>query len=187
MRVVSSDNAALTDTSEAIFSIGRSLAWVEPNPTSGIIDAGETALIEVTLNAADLLPATYQAEIVVENNGGSPVVVPVTLVVEDSTSPVVDDLQVTPARTHLRAIPNPFNPKTVLSFENSQEGDFELAIFDARGRCVRVLAEGFLSAGSHSFIWDGKNEQGAGLPSAIYFARLQGSQEPMVRKLMLVR
>ena len=49
------------------------------------------------------------------------------------------------------------------------DGPARLAVFDARGRQVRVLAEGRLPAGMHTVGWDGRDGDGQVLASGVYF------------------
>jgi len=69
--------------------------------------------------------------------------------------------------------PNPFNPKTRLSFELSQPASVRLSIIDSAGRLVQVVHAGPIGAGAHEFAWDGKDAQGEMSASGLYFARLQ--------------
>ncbi len=68
--------------------------------------------------------------------------------------------------------PNPFNPETAVSFSLDRDMNIILTVFDMTGRTVRKLAEGFTKAGSHSVLWDGKDDAGRSLSSGIYFFRL---------------
>jgi hypothetical protein len=45
-------------------------------------------------------------------------------------------------------------------------------LFDAAGRSLRVLADGTFDAGEHVARWDGRNERGEAVASAVYFYRL---------------
>jgi flagellar hook assembly protein FlgD len=76
----------------------------------------------------------------------------------------------------------------VLRFNTRAPGPVQLAIHDIRGRLVRQLVSTELAAGSHEYLWDGRDEQGSAVASGQYFARLLApGTEPMTRKLMLVR
>ncbi len=70
--------------------------------------------------------------------------------------------------------PNPFNPKTSLSFALEQEAMIKLSIHDSNGRLVKVLMAGLMGTGDHSVEWDGRDEAGRSSASGTYFARLQG-------------
>jgi len=51
--------------------------------------------------------------------------------------------------------PNPFNPTTTLSFVLPQAARVNLAVYDARGRLVSTLVDGWRQAGAHETTFDG--------------------------------
>jgi hypothetical protein len=83
--------------------------------------------------------------------------------------------------------PNPFNPKTVISYVLPTAGDANLSVYDAAGRRLRVLVDGPQSAGEQQVIWDGKDDSGMSLPSGVYFYRLQSADEAQTRKMLLLK
>lgn len=87
----------------------------------------------------------------------------------------------------LGAHPNPFNPRTVLSFELAAEGAVRLDIFDLQGRLVRTLVDAHLERGTHTRVWDGFDGRGGALPSGTYLAALRLLDYSETRKITLVR
>jgi len=83
--------------------------------------------------------------------------------------------------------PNPFNQETSISFSLPGPGRIVAEILDARGRLVRQLAEGRFGGGEHRLRWDGRNLNGASVPSGIYFCRLTGESQTLQQKLLLLR
>ena len=83
--------------------------------------------------------------------------------------------------------PNPFNPRTRIAFELPVAGDVELALFDARGRSVRVLIEERLPAGRHQVDWNGCDGRGRDVPAGVYYASLRSAGDRDARSLVLVR
>jgi hypothetical protein len=84
--------------------------------------------------------------------------------------------------------PNPFNPRTQLSFEIPGGGrDMQLKIFDVRGRLVRTLLHEFRGEGLHKVIWDGRNDDGDIVASGTYFAELVAGTESVSEKMLLLR
>ena len=65
------------------------------------------------------------------------------------------------------AAPNPARASTALRFELTESADVRLAIYDALGREVAVLADGSLAAGNHAVRFGT-----AGLPAGVYAVRL---------------
>lgn len=83
--------------------------------------------------------------------------------------------------------PNPFNPQTMLQFSLAQDGPVALDIYSLRGEHVRALVSRSYSAGTHAVIWDGRSDDGQGLPSGVYVARLTAGPVVSVQRLTLVR
>ena len=84
-------------------------------------------------------------------------------------------------------VPNPFNPRTEISFDLARDGQTRLAIFDVRGMLVRQLVDADLPAGLHTAVWDGKNDSGRAVSSGTYLYRLESGQQVLSRKMLLVR
>jgi hypothetical protein len=73
----------------------------------------------------------------------------------------------------IRSAPNPFRASTVLRFEVPSDGaDLQLSVFDAQGRRVERLAQGFVSGGVREVAWPAPDGSGWALPAGVYFARL---------------
>ncbi len=78
--------------------------------------------------------------------------------------------------------PNPFNPSTKIGFRVSGPGLVSLNVYDVLGREVRTLVDKELKAGAYETIFDA-----TGLPSGIYFYRLQSGTLAQTKKLLLLR
>ncbi len=89
------------------------------------------------------------------------------------------------ARTWLRALPNPFEPYTVLQYELPSAGDVRLRIVDAQGRLVALLWDGPASPGRHGIYWDGRGAGGARAAAGVYYALLESA--PGTRQIRIVR
>jgi len=83
--------------------------------------------------------------------------------------------------------PNPFHPETVLRFRLSAATRVRLGVYDARGRLVARLTEGWLPAGEHALRWDGRTPAGEQAPAGVYWARLETGREQAVRTLVLTQ
>ena len=62
-----------------------------------------------------------------------------------------------------------------------------LAVYDAAGRKVRVLADRRFDAGEGRVVWDGRDDGGKPLSSGIYFVRMVSSGETDARKVVLLK
>ncbi len=83
--------------------------------------------------------------------------------------------------------PNPFNPSTTISFALSKPGQVKLCVYNTLGQLVCTLAEGPMTSGHHTVIWDGRASDGAESASGIYFYRLDSESGSETRKMVLVR
>ncbi len=85
------------------------------------------------------------------------------------------------------ATPNPFNPKTSISFDLAAAGHVRLEIYDLRGALVRTLLGADLAAGRHEIPWDGRDAAGRAVSSGTYLAHFAADGVQQTQKLMLVR
>ncbi|MCK5051648.1 MAG: T9SS type A sorting domain-containing protein, partial [Candidatus Cloacimonetes bacterium] len=64
--------------------------WITVTPLTGTVPAGESVVVDVTLDAADLSDITKTADLVIANNAGDDVIVDVTMIVLEDPIPVFD-------------------------------------------------------------------------------------------------
>lgn len=85
-------------------------------------------------------------------------------------------------------VPNPFNPSTTIYYQVPQGGgDVTLRIYDASGRLVRTLVDGYQTSGAREAIWNGSNDQGQPMASGIYFYQMQAAGFSEMKKMVLLR
>lgn len=99
----------------------------------------------------------------------------------------VDDRPLPPAPALAQNAPNPFNPRTKISFVLPVAGEARLAVYDVDGRLVRTLAGGWLEAGERTVTWDGDDDRGGRVASGLYFCRLRVGERTLVRKMTLLK
>ena len=105
-----------------------------------------------------------------------------------AVSAVQGDTPTIPLSSKLNApYPNPFNPATNVSFDMAAPGMVQVKIYNSRGQLVRDLVREELPAGRHVVRWDGKNNQGAGTPSGVYFLRFETAGATGTRKMTLLK
>jgi len=83
--------------------------------------------------------------------------------------------------------PNPFNPRTEIRFELARPGTVRLEVLTAAGRRVRVTDLPELDAGSHGWIWDGRDDAGREIGSGVYFVRLITDTARDTQRVVLLR
>ncbi|MCP4545217.1 MAG: T9SS type A sorting domain-containing protein [bacterium] len=89
--------------------------------------------------------------------------------------------------TALSNYPNPFNPATTIAFSLPRDMTVDLAVYSLRGRLVRRLLQGAVSAGTRQATWNGTDGQGHAMPSGIYMVRLMTEDGVDVRKIVLAK
>jgi len=93
---------------------------------------------------------------------------------------------VPPALALAAAAPNPVAGFAKIRFVLPAEGWARLALYDVAGRRVCTLFEGAMPSGPHVADWDGRDDRGAALPAAVYFARLESVGAVIRAKVVLL-
>ena len=103
-----------------------------------------------------------------------------------SDTTAVSDL---PAAARLEQnVPNPFNPRTVISFLVPAGGaSVRLDVYDLRGRHVRNLVDGVRAEGRNLVEWDGADRRGRAAAAGTYLYQLRAPGVVETRKMMLAR
>ena len=79
--------------------------------------------------------------------------------------------------------PNPFNPAVVLPLELATDAaGVSLTVYDVLGRRVRQVWQGPLGAGSHRFVWDGRDEVGKGVAAGVYIYKVEIDRQVEAKK-----
>ncbi len=100
----------------------------------------------------------------------------------------VDDGNPIPTNYALKQnYPNPFNPETNIEFSLPKETYVSLTVFNLLGQEVQTIVDGTVAAGDHIAHWNGKNDNGANVPSGIYFYKIYTSDFTQTNKMVLVR
>ncbi|MCP3975889.1 MAG: T9SS type A sorting domain-containing protein [bacterium] len=87
-----------------------------------------------------------------------------------------------PERFGMESFPNPFNPRTTISYEVPAEGFVNLSIFNSRGQKIEVLVNADMTDGVHRVEWDAQD-----LPSGLYFSKLTADGSTRTHKMMLLK
>jgi hypothetical protein len=86
--------------------------------------------------------------------------------------------------------PNPFNPSTTITYHLLEAAHVELAIYNAQGRCIQKLINGYQTSGTYSIPWNGR-VNGTTAASGVYYVRLntEGSKgvQSQIQKMVLLK
>jgi hypothetical protein len=85
----------------------------------------------------------------------------------------------------LYALPNPAAQRTTICYSLDKTGKVDCAIYDIQGRLIKILMSSAQSAGAHSVLWDGRDEQERPVGAGVYFCRLVTAEQVSVEKLVL--
>lgn len=125
----------------------------------------DTAFNEVTASIASAgVYAAFTTDIATDINDD----------LEDSSLPESFELN--------QNFPNPFNPVTTISFNLPVASEVRLEVYNILGQVVETLYEGRLSAGVHSYTWDGSTAA-----SGVYLYRLTAGDYIESKKMMLLK
>ena len=84
--------------------------------------------------------------------------------------------------------PNPFNGQTTISYNLPSASIVSFTIFDITGHIIKKLSYNeSQEAGIHRYIWDGTNNSGQGVSTAIYFYELQVNKDKIVKSMILIK
>ncbi len=78
--------------------------------------------------------------------------------------------------------PNPFNPNTIIKFDIASTSETKLRVFDMLGKEVGLLINKVMQPGQYSVDF-----VAAGLPSGVYFYRLETPSFVVTKRMMLVK
>jgi len=93
-----------------------------------------------------------------------------------------------PGRQFLPSSPNPFRQSTRIQFDLAEAGPARLQVFDFRGRLVATLVDSpELTAGAHTTVWDGRDDQGNRQVAGVYLTRLELNGSVASGKILYVR
>ena len=77
--------------------------------------------------------------------------------------------------------------KTAIGVDMKSSGNLNIYVMTLEGNVIRRLAKGMVSAGTHYYYWDGKNNAGKPVARGLYFVRVAGNGIDETRKVMVVK
>ena len=83
--------------------------------------------------------------------------------------------------------PNPFNPRTTISYDLPSDATVSIVIYDAIGQEIRHLVSQHYTAGRYSVQWDAKDHLGRGVGSGVYIAKIKAGPNTAIQKMLLLK
>ncbi len=186
-------------TEELIISLGNYLIILKftGNPNQHQYEISYAKINELTQPGAQFHPGTIKD---FNGDGKKDVLLPMErylnpnidlfsyLLVQDSVTSIKYKNTQVPDRFELmQNFPNPFNPSTRVKIKLGIQSRINISIFNLLGKEIKILAEETLSAGEHTFEWDGKDNEGISLPGGIYFIQLKAQSFRKTIKAVLLK
>ncbi len=78
--------------------------------------------------------------------------------------------------------PNPFNPTTIISYTLPRDGRVTIRIYDALGREIQTLFDGYKTSGNQSVSFDASK-----FASGVYYYRLISGEYALTKKMLLMK
>ena len=161
----------------------------------GLSSSGETVWLEDTTTATIIDTVTFGATATAAQSygrypdGGSWAVLnAITRGASNSTGTAVQDQPlIVTEYALLQNYPNPFNPSTVITFAIPRQEQVQLTVYNAIGQRIRTLINSQRPAGSHTVVWDGKDNLGREVASGTYFYELVAGTFSKSARMLLVR
>jgi hypothetical protein len=86
-----------------------------------------------------------------------------------------------------QAAPNPFSIMTTFGYNIKEGGIAEIVVYDVLGRSVRTLVSGFVRAGGHHVMWDGRDDSGRRVAPGAYLYQLRAENVVETKKVVLIQ
>lgn len=110
---------------------------------------------------------------------------------------IIDDIQITEVLSNNDMLskpvtlkqnyPNPFNPVTHIAFNLKNSEKVSLKIYNAKGQLVKTLVNQKMTAGNHTIVWNGQDQNNNACASGVYFYRLETQKHTFSKKMLLVK
>ncbi|MBD3401696.1 T9SS type A sorting domain-containing protein [candidate division GN15 bacterium] len=149
-----------------------------------LIDSGTTQWVTPQWSNPIDLP------LIVENDRDGDMVPDDTIYYNVATSIYDDDTDesLLPRKFSLsQNYPNPFNPTTTIEFSLPVAGPARIDVFNILGQRVTTLIDETLPAGNHETQWHGRDQNGTGVASGVYFYRLTTERYVKTKKMLLLK
>ena len=106
---------------------------------------------------------------------------------EEEIQVSTDDYKLPIANYKLQNYPKPFNPSTTIDFSIPEESKVELSIYNIKGQKIKSLLNGQITAGEHSIVWNGEDDEVKKVSSGVYLYKLNvdGKTEAIKKCLLL--
>ena len=93
-----------------------------------------------------------------------------------------------PSKTQLLGnYPNPFNPETWICYDLANPTQTAISIHNTSGMLIRRVNLGNQPAGTHTYHWDGRAENGELAASGVYFYTFKTLEFESTKKMVILK
>ncbi len=87
----------------------------------------------------------------------------------------------------LGANPNPTSGQASIAYQLAGDGQVSIKVYNLAGQLVRTLVDGRVGSGSHTVVWDGRNDAGREVSAGVYYYRMSSKEYNSTGRLTVVR
>ena len=145
-----------------------------------------SSFMQFDLRFAPTQAGSFEGSLIINTDDANNPNIVITLT--GSASPVSIDDPIQPAVTALKGnYPNPFNPRTTISYSVKEQGPVSIGIYNLKGQLVKTLVSETKAAGNHSVVWEGDDDGGRQVSSGIYLYKMYSGKYTSTKKMIMMK
>ncbi|MCK4575642.1 S8 family peptidase, partial [candidate division WOR-3 bacterium] len=176
------------DANLDVTNIVKSASWITSvSPTAFTVVPNDSQGVTVNIDESGLPGGTYHDTLWISSN--DPDEDPYAEVVILSIGTGIEEepaVKIVPAAYTIKCYPNPARNAASVRFSLPRKGHISLDVYDVTGRNVSTIVNGEFNSGTHSIVWNRKDNKGVKVPQGIYFIRLKAEGMEAQGKLILL-
>ncbi len=174
------------------------IGTVETSAPFSIVDGGGNLLeqmnvviqpssfLQFDLRFAPSAAGSFDGSLIINTDDSANPSIVITL--SGTANPVANDDPILPAVTALKGnYPNPFNPRTTISYSVKEQGPVSIGIFNLKGQLVKTLVSEAKAAGDHTVVWEGDDDNGRQVSSGIYLYKMYSGKYTSTKKMIMMK
>jgi FlgD Ig-like domain len=111
-----------------------------------------------------------------------------TIVVDVEAGNVSNDDDLIAATTALAGnYPNPFNPTTTINYNLTENENVTLKIYNVKSELVNTLVSQEQTAGNHSVVWNGTDNNGNQAGSSVYLYKMKTDKYSGCKSMIMLK
>jgi hypothetical protein len=83
--------------------------------------------------------------------------------------------------------PNPFNPRTRITYSVARSAPVRIVVYDLRGARVATLVRETQEPGWYTVAWEGRDDAGRAVAAGLYFCHLRIGDFESVKKMLMIK